>query len=345
VQALHRIEVLFPALNTSMEQTKDTFGRIIDYLRISVTDRCNLRCVYCMPHQGIKPTDSRNLLTYQEIARVSRVAARLGVGKVRITGGEPLTRYNLPSLIESLSEIEGISDISLTTNGIFLKRYARSLARAGLKRINVSLDSLQPERYTKITREGKIHDVLEGIFESERAGLLPIKINMVPMKGINDDEIEDFALLTLNTSFHVRFIEFMPIGAKDLWNRDRHISSDEIKGRVSKIGHLVPVKMRKSGPARYFRFEGASGVIGFISPVTHHFCDSCNRLRLTCEGKIRPCLFSETEIDLRSAFCSVSPDKEIERLLRLAVQIKPEKHSIHSGDHFDNLKPMSKIGG
>ncbi len=328
-----------------MEQTRDTYGRVIDYLRISVTDLCNLRCVYCMPHQGVKPTDSRNLLTNHEIVRVSRVAARLGVVKVRITGGEPLTRHNLPSLIESLSGIEGITDISLTTNGIFLKRHARSLARAGLKRVNVSLDSLQPERYAKITREGRIYDVLEGIFESEEAGLLPTKINMVPMKGINDDEIEDFALLTLNSQFHVRFIEFMPIGARDLWRSDRHISSDEIKGRVSKMGRLVPVKVRKSGPARYFRFEGAPGVIGFISPVTHHFCDSCNRLRLTCDGKIRPCLFSETEIDLRSALRSGSPDEEIERLLRLAVQVKPEKHSIHSGDCFDNLKPMSKIGG
>jgi GTP 3',8-cyclase len=345
VQALHRIEVLFPALNTNMDQTRDTFGRVIDYLRISVTDRCNLRCVYCMPHQGVKPMDSGNYLTYQEITRVARVAVQLGLGKVRITGGEPLIRHDVPSLIESLSGIEGIIDISLTTNGIFLKRYARSLARAGLKRVNVSLDSLQPERYTKITREGRIHDVLEGIFESEQAGLLPIKINMVPMKGINDDEIEDFALLTLNTQFHVRFIEFMPIGARDLWSRDRHISSDEIKGRVSKIGRLIPVKVRKSGPARYFSFEGAPGVIGFISPVTHHFCDSCNRLRLTCEGKIRPCLFSETEIDLRPALRSGSSDEEIERLLRLAVQIKPEKHPIHSGDHFDNLKPMSKIGG
>jgi len=328
-----------------MNQTRDQFGRVIDYLRISVTDRCNLRCIYCMPSRGDSPTDHGNLLTYEEIARVSRVAARLGVAKVRITGGEPLTRHDIPSLVELLSRIDGIEDISLTTNGFFLKRLAASLARAGLKRVNISLDSLRSGRYKEITRGGEIHDVLDGIFESERAGLLPLKINMVPMRGINDDEIDDFAYLTMNTHLHVRFIEFMPIGAKDLWSRDRYISSGEIRESVSKIAPLIPVKVRRSGPARYFRFEGAAGVIGFISPVTHHFCGSCNRLRLTCEGRIRPCLFSETEIDLRPALRYGAPDEEIERLLRLAVQIKPERHLIHPEGYAGNLKPMSKIGG
>jgi GTP 3',8-cyclase len=328
-----------------MKQTRDAFGRVIDYLRISVTDRCNLRCIYCRPSTGDSPADYRNLLTYEEIARVSQVAARLGVGKLRITGGEPLIRHDLPSLVELLAKIEGISDISLTTNGLLLKKLAFSLAGAGLKRVNVSLDSLRPDRYKEITRGGEIHDVLDGILESERAGLLPVKINMVPMRGVNDDEIDDFAYLTVNTHLHVRFIEFMPIGAKDLWRPDKYISSDEIKESVSKIGPLIPVKARRSGPARYFRFEGAAGVIGFISPVTHHFCGSCNRLRLTCEGRIRPCLFSETEIDLLPALRYGAPDEEIERLLRLAVEVKPERHPIHPEDYPGDLKPMSKIGG
>ncbi|HAK60893.1 MAG TPA: GTP 3',8-cyclase MoaA [Nitrospiraceae bacterium] len=324
---------------------RDKYDRVIDYMRISVTDRCNLRCIYCMPFEGIRPIGYKSLLGYEEITRVVTIAAGLGVRKVRITGGEPLVRRNLPFLVESISAVEGIEDISLTTNGQALKRHARALADAGLKRVNVSLDSLYPERYREITRGGDIDEVFKGIFEAERAGLEPIKINMIPLRGINDDEVEDFGRLTVNTSLHVRFIEFMPTGSRDLWSWDRCVSTEEIKGRVSKIGPLLPVKIRKSGPARYFRFEGASGVIGFISPMTHHFCESCNRLRLTSEGTLRPCLFSETEIDLKAPMRRGSTDKEVERLLRLAVQSKPERHSIPSEQHVDYLKPLSKIGG
>lgn len=328
-----------------MGPAMDKYGRVIDYLRISVTDRCNLRCIYCMPAGGIRPLEHKSLLQYEEITRVVKVAACLGVRKVRITGGEPLVRRNLPFLIESISAIDGIEDISLTTNGVLLKQLARSLASAGLKRVNVSLDSLYPERYRQITRGGDMYDVLDGIAEAEKAGLMPVKINMIPMRGINDDEIEEFSLLTRNTSLHVRFIECMPTGVRDIRNRGLSIPTGEIKERVTRLGALTPVTVRKQGPARYFRFDGAPGVLGFISPVTHHFCESCNRLRLTSDGKLRPCLFSEMEIDVKSALRSGAADSEIERLLRLAVEAKPERHMIASQQNFYHLKPMSMIGG
>jgi cyclic pyranopterin phosphate synthase len=301
-----------------------------------------------MPSDGVRPIEHKDILSYEEIIRIVRIAAGLGVKKVRFTGGEPLIRKDVPSLIGAINGIEGIEDISLTTNGLLLERYARPLADAGLKRVNVSLDSLRPGRYAEITRGGDINEVLRGIRAAEESGLLPIKINMVPMKDFNDDEIEDFARLTINTAYHVRFIEFMPIGARDAWSREKYISTEEIKERVSAIAPLEPVKARRSGPARYFRFEGitgAGGVIGFISPITHHFCNTCNRLRLTCDGKLRPCLFSETEIDLKSSLRQGASDAEIEKLLRLSIHIKPEGHSINKEESFDHLKPMSKIGG
>lgn len=327
---------------------RDKYNRIIDYMRISVTDRCNLRCIYCMPHNGVRPLKHTDILTYEEIVRVVRVAAGLGVRKIRITGGEPLARKGLPFLISSIRNIEGIEDISLTTNGILLERYAEELATAGLKRVNVSLDSLRPDRYREITRGGDINHVLEGIAKVEYLGLLPVKINMVPLRGFNDDEIEDFARLTLSKAYHVRFIEFMPIGGKDLWSETRYIPTDEIRSIVERIGPLSPVKVRKMGPARYFRFDNALGVIGFISALTHHFCGDCNRLRITSDGKIRPCLFSETEIDLKPALRTLPPlesEKEIERLLMLSIAIKPEGHNIDKRRDLDSLKAMAKIGG
>lgn len=328
-----------------MEPIQDPYKRTIDYMRISVTDRCNLRCIYCMPSEGVKPLEHKSILGYEEIARVVRIAAGLGVKKIRITGGEPLIRKNLVHLISSISSIKGIEDVSLTTNGILLKKLARALAEAGLKRVNVSLDSLSPVKYREITRGGNINEVLEGIREAEHAGMAPVKINMVPVRGINDEEIEEFARLTIETPYHVRFIEFMPFGSGELWSGDKYIPVGEIKKRVSGIAQLTPVKARKSGPARYFRLKNAAGVIGFISPVTHHFCDSCNRLRLTSDGKLRPCLFSETEVDLKSAIRQGADDCEIERLLRLSVEIKPQGHTISHGKNISCLKPMSKIGG
>ncbi|MGO9015642.1 MAG: GTP 3',8-cyclase MoaA [Dissulfurispiraceae bacterium] len=328
-----------------MQPIQDKYKRIIDYMRISVTDRCNLRCIYCMPSEGIRPVAHKDILRYEEIVRIVSAAAKLGVKKIRITGGEPLTRKNLSFLIASLNEIEGIEDISLTTNGVLLRQQVRELAASGLKRVNVSLDSLNPDKYRVITRGGDINNVFEGIHEAQQAGLSPIKLNMVPIRGFNDDEIEAFAQLTLKTPLHVRFIEFMPTGAGAIWSEEKCISSDEIKRRVSSIAPLYPVKLRKSGPARYYRFEHAPGVVGFISPITHHFCSSCNRLRLTSEGKLRPCLFSETEIDLKSAMRAGADDDEIERLIRLSAEMKPKGHTINHEKSFANLKPMSRIGG
>lgn len=326
-------------------ELRDTFERVIDYMRISITDRCNLRCVYCMPENGVKLFEHKDILTYEEIIRVAEIAASLGVRKIRLTGGEPLIRKNISYLIASLKSIKGIEDISLTTNGILLEKYATGLADSGLNRINISLDTLRPDRYREITRGGDITPVLRGIDAAEKAGLLPIKINMVPIRNLNDDEIPDFAAMTLTTLRHVRFIEFMPIGSRDLWSDERYISTDELRKTVEKIAPLTAVRLRKNGPAKYFRLQGASGVIGFISALTHHFCSDCNRLRLTADGRLRPCLFSETEIDLKPALRMQPSDREVERLLRLAIEVKPEGHKIDQRDDLSSLKNMSRIGG
>jgi len=326
-------------------ELRDKFERVIDYMRISITDRCNLSCVYCIPEEGVKLLEHRDILSYEEIIKVASIAAALGVRKIRLTGGEPLIRKNISCLISSLKAIKGIEDISLTTNGVFLEKYAKELADAGLNRINISLDSLRPGRYKEITRGGDISLVFKGIDAAEEAGLLPVKINMVPIRNLNDDEIPDFARMTLTTPRHVRFIEFMPIGSRDLWSDERYIATDEIKKTVEEIGSLTPVRLRKRGPAKYFRLEGASGVIGFISALTHHFCGDCNRLRLTADGKLRPCLFSETELDLKPALRQQSSDREIERLLRLAIEVKPEGHNIDQRNDISSLKNMSRIGG
>jgi GTP 3',8-cyclase len=328
-----------------MNEIRDNCSRVIDYMRISVIDRCNLRCVYCMPPSGVKPLDHEMILSYEEITRIVRIASVIGVNKIRLTGGEPLVRKNLSYLISSIAGISGIDDISLTTNGQMLADMAEELAGSGLNRVNVSLDSLRPDRYREITRGGDIQAALDGMDAAEKAGLFPVKINMVPIKGLNDDEIEDFARLTLDGPRHVRFIEYMPIGATDFWSEDKYIPTDIIRERVERIGQIEPVKIRRNGPARYFRFCDAPGIIGFISPMTHHFCSYCNRLRLTSDGKLRPCLFSETEIDLKSSLRSGAPDKEIERFLRLAIEIKPDSHELSGVKVSPYRKAMSRIGG
>lgn len=336
-----------------MSSLKDGFQRTIDYMRISITDRCNLRCIYCMPPDGLNPIERKEILSYEEIVRIVKIAVEIGVRKVRITGGEPLTRKNITYLIKNIKNIPHIEDLSLTTNGVLLSQYAEELSDAGLDRINISLDSLKPDRYREITRGGDIHDVLKGIEAAEIAGLIPIKINMVPIRGINDDEIGEFAKITLNAPYQVRFIEFMPFGTEDMWNQEKFISADEIKSIVEDIGPLTPAKLRKSGPARYFRFNGAPGVVGFISPLSNHFCGECNRLRLTTTGRLRPCLFSDTEIDLKPALRGGAPDSEIERLIKLSIEIKPEGHniSIQNTDlkklvyKKEHIRLMSRIGG
>lgn len=342
-----------------MSSLEDGFCRVIDYLRLSVTDRCNLRCVYCMPQNGIFQYRHSDILSYEEITKIVALAAGLGVRKVRLTGGEPLTRKNISFLISSIRKIRGIEDISMTTNGVLLEKFASEIASAGLDRVNISIDSFKPERYREITRGGDLDNVLKGLNAADKAGLKPIKINMVPIRGVNDDEITDFARITLNTEYQVRFIECMPSGAADFWRPGKYIPTNEIKGIIETISPLTPVRVRKNGPSKYFRLNNAKGVVGFISALTHHFCEDCNRLRLTADGKLRPCLFSETEIDLCSALRSGLPDAEIERLLKLSIEIKPKGHSMGCQDsevrsqnkempyiasHFLK-RPMSKIGG
>lgn len=294
-----------------------------------------------MPHGKRNPKET---LSYDELLKIVNVAVQLGVRKLRITGGEPLARKGIVSFVEQLSTIDGLEDISLTTNGHMLDRMAYPLLNAGLKRVNVSLDSLKPGRYREIARGGSLSQVLKGIQKAWQAGLKPVKINNVPVRGINDDEIETFARLTLETPFHVRFIEFMPIGS-DLWSPMSYVPLQEIKKIVEQTAPIEPVKLRRNGPARYYRFPNAIGVIGFISALTHHFCRECNRLRITCDGKIRPCLFSDTEIDLKPALVHTNPDTEIEKLLRLAIQIKPEGHILSEKGYNLTVRPMSEIGG
>jgi len=339
-----------------MSPLTDSFSRVIDYLRISITDKCNLRCIYCMPTDGIAPSQHTDILTYEEIIRIAEAAARLGVRKIRLTGGEPLVRKNLAFLVSSLKGIRGIEDLSLTTNGLLLEQHAEKLAEAGLDRVNISIDSFRSERYREITRGGNLDAVMRGVQAAELAGLRPVKINMVPVRGMNEDEILDFARITLDTEYHVRFIECMPTGLVNFWSPEKYMTTDEIRSIIETAGPLTPVRVRKNGPSKYYRLKGAKGVIGFISALTHHFCADCNRLRLTSDGKLRPCLFSETEIDLRAAIrSSVSDsDKEIERLLKLSIEVKPKEHALDalsSTPHTPHLtphtakRPMSRIGG
>lgn len=328
-----------------MNTLRDGFGRTAYYLRLSVTDRCNLRCVYCTPSTGSRPIGDEGLMKAEEIERLVRIAARLGVRKARITGGEPLMRHDLPRIVESIAAIEGIDEVSLTTNGSRLEQYAGPLASAGLRRVNVSLDSLDPETYAAIRRGGDLVSVLKGIQAAVCAGLHPIKINMVPIRGVNEAEIQRFARLTLEAPIHVRFIELMPSSSVSFWNRERCVPVRDIIRSVSTIAPLLPLGNSDSGPARTFQFGGGRGVLGFIGAVTHPFCDSCNRLRLTADGRVRPCLFSDFEVDVLSAVRSGSSDTEIEARYRSALARKPRAHAIDATGARNSRLAMSRIGG
>jgi cyclic pyranopterin phosphate synthase len=322
---------------------KDSLGREIDYLRISVTDRCNHGCIYCVPEESLRRFDEDEILRTGEIERIVRVAMEYGVRKVRLTGGEPLLRSDIFSLVGRIKKI-GVRNLSLTTNGTMLSQMAGPLKEAGLDRVNVSLDTMDPEKYSKITGGVDIEKVYDGIREAESAGLSPVKINIVPIRGINDNEIVDFARLTVETQRHVRFIEFMPSGRKGLWNKDRCISTQEVMEKVSEIGPLEHLPFRGRGPSRNYRLRGAEGVIGFISPVSHSFCYSCNRLRINAVGRIRPCLFSSTEIDVGSPLRNGAGEDEIKRLFALALKSKPEGNYLNRPSEAA-LRDMSRIGG
>jgi len=331
-----------------METLVDHHNRRINYLRISITDRCNLRCRYCMPQEGISQFGHEEVLRYEEIQRISEVAARKGISKIRITGGEPLVRKGAVGLVRSLAGIRGISDLSMTTNGLLLKEFAADLFRAGLQRINISMDSLNPVKYREITRGGDLSRVWEGIEAARQAGLAPIKINVVAISGFNKDEILDFARLTLKDSFQVRFIEFMPVGDSSEWRPEQCVTSEEIRCILEEHAPLIPVNhgpKTHDGPARIFRFPEAAGEIGLISPMSDHFCKSCNRLRLTADGKLRSCLFSEEEIDLKLLLRFHCSDEVLEKTLCDAISRKPLCHGPMTGVIKRCHRPMVKIGG
>ncbi len=320
----------------------DSFGRSIDYLRISVTDRCNLRCIYCMPPEGVPHIPHHEILSYEEIRAVVRAAAELGISKIRLTGGEPLVRADFPQLVKMLSRIEGIQELSLTTNGALLKDYAQALKQAGLSRVNVSLDTLRADRFQHITRLGELTDVLAGIEAAKKAGLHPIKINTVVMRGINDDEILDFARLTYEHGWHVRFIELMPFKVVA-----QPVPSFELQRHISSLGRLEPcVSITGNGPANYYHLAGAEGTIGFISPLTEmSFCSRCNRMRLTPDGKLRPCLLGDDEIDLKMPLRNNASMEELKRLILKAVASKPEHHHLKDTNDRPVERKMSQIGG
>ena len=328
-----------------MTGLSDSFQRPINYLRISVTDRCNLRCIYCMPAEGVELMSHEDILTYEEIHTVARAAAELGINKVRLTGGEPLVRSGLSELIRMLAQIDGIDDISLTTNGTLLSRYAAELKRAGLQRVNVSLDTLKPDKFSLITRSNiALDDVLAGIEAARSVGLDPVKLNMVVVSGVNDDEILDFTTKTIDEGWHVRFIEFMPLGGVGSSN-SRFAPVSEMRKRLEQVGELQPcLPDVGNGPARYFRFPNARGTVGFITPVSEHFCFHCNRLRLTADGRLRLCLLAEDEIDLRQSLRSGASLAEMKQLIEAAVADKPLRHRLAEGLTSED-RPMTQVGG
>jgi len=326
-----------------MTGLSDSFRRPIDYLRISVTDRCNLRCVYCMPPEGVKQMPHSDILTYEEIYTVAEAAAALGINKVRITGGEPLVRLGLPQLVRMLASIKAIDDLSLTTNGILLARYAAELKSAGLQRVNISLDTLEPEKFKNISRGGNLEDVFKGMTAARSVGFSPIKINMVVMAGINDNELLDFARKTITDDWHVRFIECMPFGKTE--NESRFVPVSEMREKIETLGKLEPCSVQRgNGPAKYFRLPEAKGTIGFITPVSEHFCFGCNRLRLTADGKLRLCLLNEEEIDLRERLRNGMTPEELKSLIKEAVASKPLRHHLTEGQ-VPRGRPFSQVGG
>jgi cyclic pyranopterin phosphate synthase len=331
-----------------MKALLDFHNRRINYLRISITDRCNLRCHYCMPKEGVSQFGHSEILRYEEILRLAALAVQKGITKIRITGGEPLVRKDAVQLIQQLSQLKGVQDLSLTTNAILLEEFAPALFQAGLKRVNISMDSLSPEKYREITRGGDLSRVWAGVEAARRAGLSPIKINVVAITGFNDGEILEFARLTMQDPFQVRFIEFMPIGVSSEWSPERYLSSREIKRRIESVYPLIPLNggvNDHGGPARLFKFPGARGEIGFISPISDHFCNSCNRLRLTPDGKLKTCLFSEEEMDLKQLLRSGCSDEELGRKLDEAISTKPLRHGAIGGLMKRCHRPMVKIGG
>lgn len=321
----------------------DQFGRTIEYLRISVTDRCNFRCLYCMPEAGLDWLPKSEILSYEEIADVVGQLAPLGLKRLRITGGEPTIRPNLNELIALLRAVPEIEDIALSTNGVRLPQIAQLLRESGLDRVNLSADSLKPERIARIARRNLGFDPVEAAEAATRAGLNPVKINCVVMRGINDDEVVDFARLTLENPWHVRFIELMPVGELRDLTFAHIVPSDEVLSRVSSIGALEPASgpAKGNGPARYYRLAGAAGTIGVITPMTHTYCASCNRVRLTANGRLRTCLFGDHEVDLRTP---LRAGESLVPHFQTALANKPKEHELLQM-RVGGLRALSQVGG
>jgi len=321
----------------------DKYGRKIDYLRISITDRCNQRCIYCMPPQGVTFKPHSSILRYEEIIKIVEVGVELGINKVRITGGEPLVRRGVVELIKELRRIPQLEDISMTTNGVLLTKYAFALKEAGLSRVNISLDSLNPDTYKKITRRDDFSQAIEGIKAALEANLKPVKINTVVIKGINDTELESFVNLTMDKDLHVRFIEYMPIGEASLLSTNYNISLNEFKEKIINKMGMVSADIKSSGPSKNFKVPGAKGTVGFITAISHNFCSKCNRMRLTSDGFLRPCLACDIEVNMRDEDGKISK-KSLSEKFEKALLLKPVSHNFYK-NNFSERKNMSQIGG
>jgi cyclic pyranopterin phosphate synthase len=329
-----------------MKPLVDGHGRPIGDVRISVTDRCNFRCQYCMPAEGLPWLNRSDLLTYEEIERIVRLLAAMGVHDVRLTGGEPLVRKELWRLVERLAAIEDVHDLSLTTNGYLLAKQVEDLVGAGLRRVNVSLDSLAPDRFFQLTRRDSLHQVLEGLEAAQRhPELRPIKVNVVALKDFTEDEVLRFAEFARQHPYEVRFIEFMPLDADRSWTREKVLPNADIVAMIDAVYPLEPVGRERHGTARRYRFADGTGEMGFISPVSEPFCGDCNRIRLTAEGELRTCLFSMNETDLRGPLRDGASDAELEEIVRDAVWRKELKHHVNDPGFVQPSRTMSRIGG
>jgi GTP 3',8-cyclase len=332
-----------------MDQTilKDKYGRAIRDLRISITDRCNFRCFYCMPKEAMDWQPKSEILSYEEIVELTEVLVSLGINRLRVTGGEPMLRRDLESLIERLSSIAGVEDLAMTTNAHFLRGRAHKLKAAGLKRITISLDSLDHERFALLTGRNELTQVLDGIDAACEAGLHPVKVNCVVIRGINDDQAVDFARFARERGVHARFIEFMPLDNGKVWRRDMVVPGDTLRERINEVFPLVPVKSgHDSETARRWRFaDGEPGEVGFINPVTQPFCGHCSRIRLTADGQIRTCLFSTVEHNIKSLIRAGAQRDELTAFIRDVIARKEERHHINDPEFVQPLRTMSCIGG
>jgi cyclic pyranopterin phosphate synthase len=329
-----------------MKPLVDGHGRPIGDVRVSVTDRCNFRCQYCMPAEGLPWLERDALLSYEEIERLVRLLSAMGVHDVRLTGGEPLVRRELWRLVEKLSAIADVHDLSLTTNGYLLARQVEGLVAAGLRRVNVSLDALAADRFFELTRRDSLAQVLEGLEAAQRhPELRPIKVNVVALKDFTEAEVLRFAEFARQNPYEIRFIEFMPLDADRTWSRDRVLPNEEVRALISAVYPLEPMGRERHGTSRRWRFADGTGEIGFISPVTEPFCGDCNRIRLTAEGTLRTCLFSMNETDLRGPMRSGASDAELEAIVRDAVWRKELKHHVNDPGFVQPERSMSRIGG